>query len=131
MLSHKLVSIYEKEDNQVFKSKVKNWRLKFVYKNLKGLDYQPDQSQQSDKLKLPKWVKVSKGISNEILSLVTEAKNNKLKTRVDKKEFTLDNAESLLKGLVSGKIDGNEGKERYNKIVDDVNAILKAKITKS
>ena len=106
-------------------------RLKFVYKNLKGLDYQPDQSQQSDKLKLPKWVKVSKGRSNEILSLVTEAKNNKLKTRVDKKEFTLDDAESLPKGLVNGKIDGSEAKERCNKIIDDVNVILKAKITKN
>ena len=51
-----MISIYKKEDNQVFKSKVKKWRLKFVYKNLKGLDCQPDQSLQSDKLKLPKWV---------------------------------------------------------------------------
>ena len=105
------------------------------YKNLKDLDYQPDQlqqsdqpqqsnqPQQSDKLKLRKWVKVSKKRFNEILSIVTEAKSNKLKTSVDKK--------SLLKGLINGKINGSEAKERYNKTVDDVDTILKARVTKN
>ena len=65
------------------------------------------------------------------MSIVTEAKNNKLKTNTNKKEFTLDNAESLLKGLINGKIDGSEAKERYNKIVDSVDTILKAEVTKS
>ena len=63
-----------------FKSEDKNWRLEHDYKNLKDLDYQPDQSQQSDKLQLPKWVNVSKERFNEILRIVTEVKNNKLKT---------------------------------------------------
>ena len=49
---------------------------------------------------------------NEILSIVTETKNNKLKTSVDKKEFTLDDAKNLLKGLINRKIDGSEAKER-------------------
>ena len=105
------------------------------YKNLKDLDYQPDQQQQpdqpqqsnqpqqSDKLKLPKWVKVSKERFNEILSIFTEPKSNKLKTSVDKKSF--------LKGLINGKINGSEAKERYNKIVDDVDTILKARVTKN
>ena len=65
------------------------------------------------------------------MSIVTEAKNNKLKTNTNKKEFTLDNAESLLKGLINGKIDGSKAKERYNKIVDSVDTILKAEVTKS
>ena len=50
----------------------------------------------------------SEEIFNEILSIVTEAKNNGFKTNVDGREITLDNAESLLKGIGSGKIDRSE-----------------------
>ena len=53
--------------------------------------------------KLPKWVGVSKERFNEILSTITKAKNDGLKTNVDGREITLDNAESLLKGIVSKK----------------------------
>ena len=49
---------------------------------------------------------------NEILSIVTETKNSKLNTSADKKEFTLDDAKNLLKGLINRKIDGSEAKER-------------------
>ena len=51
-----------------------------------------------DQLKLPKWVNLSKERFNEILSINTKAKNNGLKTNVDVRGITLDNAESLLKG---------------------------------
>ena len=61
--------------NQTFKSRDKKWRLKHVYKNLKDLDYQPDQLQ-PDQLVLPKWIKVTINRFNEIQSLVTEAKKN-------------------------------------------------------
>ena len=76
------------------------------------------------RLMLPKWVKVSKKRFNEILGTITEAKNNGLKINVDRKEITLDKAESLLKRVGSGKIDGHEFKEKYNNIVDDVEKIL-------
>ena len=56
---------------------------------------------------LPKWVKVSKKKINEILSTITEAKYNGLKVTVDGREITLDKAESLLKGVGSGQIDGH------------------------
>ena len=102
-----------------------------MIRNLKDLDYQPDQPQQSDKLKLPIWVKVSKEIFNEMLSIATKAKNNKLKTSTNKEEFTLDDDKRLLKGQVNGKIDRNEAKERYNKTFDNVNTILEARITKN
>ena len=45
---------------------------------------------------------------NEILSTVTEAKNNGFKTNVDRREITLDNAESLLKGKSRGEINKRE-----------------------
>ena len=60
----------------------------FEYKVLPG--------EQPDELKLPKWVKASKKRFNEILSIITKAKNNRLKVNVDKTgSITLDNAETL------------------------------------
>ena len=49
---------------------------------------------------------------NEILSIITEAKNNGLKTTVDGREITLDNAESLVKDVGSGIIDQREFKKK-------------------
>ena len=40
---------------------------------------------------------------NEILSTITKAKEDGLKTNVDGGEITLDSAESLLKGIASKK----------------------------
>ena len=73
-----LIKIYRKEYNQVFKSKDENWRQKHDYKNLKDLNYQPDQiqpgqPQQSDQSRLPTWVKATKSRFNEIQSIITEA----------------------------------------------------------
>ena len=50
MLCDELIEIYKKEYGQAFKSKDKKWNLRHDYKNLKDLDYQPDQQQQPDKL---------------------------------------------------------------------------------
>ena len=66
----------------------------------------------------------SKTRFNEILSIITEAKNNGLKANVDGEEITLDKAESLLKGRSSKKINKHDFKEKYNDIVDDVEKIL-------
>ena len=81
-------------------------------------------STKSDTVKLPKWVKVSKKRLNEILSIIIEAKNNRLNANVDGEKITLDKAESLLKDISSKKIDGHELKEKCNDIVDDINKIL-------
>ena len=64
------------------------------------------------RLMLPKWIKVSEKRFNEILSTVTEGKNNRFKTNVDRKEITLDNAESLLKDTGSGKINKRDFKKK-------------------
>ena len=80
---------------------------------------------QPDELKRLKWVNVSKERFNEILSTITEAKNDGLKTNVDGREIALDNAESLLKDIASRKITGSEFKREYNNIVDDVEAMQK------
>ena len=49
------------------------------------------------RLMLTKWINVSEKRFNEVLSTVTEAKNNGFKINADRREITLDNAESLLK----------------------------------
>ena len=77
-----------------------NKKKKFNYKQFQLGDII---STKSDKLKLPKWIKVSEKRFNEILSMITEAKNNGLKTNVDGEEITLDKAESLLKDISSKK----------------------------
>ena len=81
-------------------------------------------SSKPNRLMLPKWVKVSEERFNEILSTVTKAKNEGLRTNVDGREITLDNTEILLKDLGIGTLDGNEFKREYNNIVSDVNAII-------
>ena len=54
-----------------------------------------------DQLKLPIWVNVKRKRFDEILSTITKAKNNGLKTSVDGRKITLDNAESLPKCIGS------------------------------
>ena len=46
MVYDELIDIYKKEYDQVFKSRDNDWNLKHDLKNLKNLDYQPDQLQQ-------------------------------------------------------------------------------------
>ena len=76
----------------------------FEYKFLPG--------KQTDKSELPKWVNVNKKRFNEILSTVTKAKNEGLRTNVDGREITLDNTESLLKDLDNGMLGKHEFKNR-------------------
>ena len=68
---------------------------------------------------------------NKTLSAATEAKRNELKTSVEGKEFTLDDAESLLEGIINGRINGSEAKKRCNNIDDDKDPIVKAKVSKN
>ena len=113
MLSDELIKDYKKDYNQTFKRKDKDWRQKHGYNGLKHLEFLPDRLHtdqlQPDQLKsgkswLPKWVKVNKERFNEILSIVTEAKSNKLKTSVDKNIITVNSVEELVKDIASKKL---------------------------
>ena len=73
---------------------------------------------------LPKWVEISEKRFNDILSTVTKAKNDRLRTNVDGREITLDNTESLLKDLGNELIDRHESKNSCNNTVDNIEAIL-------
>ena len=95
-------------------------------------EYKFFSGEQSDELKLPKWVKVNKKRFNEILSTVTKVKNDRLRINADGRDITLDNTENLLKDLGNGILDGDHFKNRYNNIANDVEAIVnKALITRS
>ena len=61
---------------------------------------------------------------NGILSTVTKAKNEGLRTNVDGREITLDNTKKLLKDLGNGILDEHEFKNRYKDIFNDVEAIV-------
>ena len=85
-----------------------------------------------DELKLPRYVGASKERFNEILNIITKVKNDGLRTNEDGREITLNNIESLLKCLASGKINTSQFKKEYNNFVDDVKAILqKPMVTRS
>ena len=113
MLSDESIKDYKKDYNQTFKRKDKDWRQKHGYNGLKHLEFLPDRLHtdqlqpdqlKSGKLWLPKWVKVNKERFNEILSIVTEAKSNKLKTSVDKNIITVNSVEELVKDIASKKL---------------------------
>ena len=84
--------------------------------------------EQSDESELPKWVNRNKKKINEILSTVTKARNEGLRTNVDGREITQDNTESLLKDLGNRILDWSEFKNRYNEIANDVEAIVNKSI---
>ena len=83
-------------------------------------------------LKQETQLEINKKRFNEILSTVTKAKNEGLRINVDGRRITLDNTESLLKVLGNGILNRHEFKNRYNNIVDDIEAIVnKPKITRN
>ena len=104
------------KESTVFQNKMID--VDYYLFNSLGISSQPGRSMLSE------WVEVSEERFNEILSTVTKAKNEGLRTNVDGREITLDNTEILLKDLGNGTLDGNEFKREYNNIVSDVNAII-------
>ena len=81
-------------------------------------------SSKPGRLMLLNWVDISEKRFNEILSTVTKAKNDGLRTNVDGREILLDNTESWLQNLGNGILDWLEFKSRYNNIVDDIEVIV-------
>ena len=75
---------------------------------------------------LPKWVKVTKNRFDEIQSIATETKNNKLKTTIGGK--TINSVEELIKDTASRKTECKKALDRYNAILDSgVNKIINLK----
>ena len=91
LLYDELTRIYKKEYNQVFKSKDKDWRQKYDYKNLKDLDYQADETDEEDKTDeaIPEWVEVSKNRFDATKNKINRNIDNGLEITVRDKKITL------------------------------------------
>ena len=66
---------------------------------------------------------------NEIKDVITKANESKLMTRLEGRNITLKNAEKLLEGIISGKINKKKARDMYNNIAEDVNKLNKLKPT--
>ena len=133
--------MYKKEYEQVFENKDENWGENHDYKNLKDFSYQVDEVNKADVTEkededetdqeLPPWIKVPKNRFNEIKDVITRPNESKLMTRLEKRNITLENAEKLLEGIISEKINKKKAKNMYNNIAEDVNKLNKLKPTES
>ena len=75
--------------------------------------------------------KVQKSIFNEIKDVITRANESKLITRLEGRNITLKNAEKLLEGMISGKINKKKVRDMCNDIAEDVNKLNKLKPAES
>ena len=72
--------------------------------------------------------KSSKNSSDEIQSIITEAKKNELKATIDWNNITVNNTEKLLKDIASGKIRHKKAHNRYSSIMEnDVSKIFNSR----
>ena len=71
------------------------------------------------------------GRFNEIKDVIIRANENKLMTRLEKRNVALKNVEKLLEGIISGKINKKKARVMYNDIAEDVNKLNKLKPTES
>ena len=74
---------------------------------------------------------MSKSRFNEIKDVITKANESKLMTKLEGRNITLKNAEKLLEGIMSGKINKKKAKDMYNNIAEDVNKLNKLNPTGS
>ena len=125
-----MVNIYKEEYDWAYGIKNEACRQKYDYKKLKDLNYQPDQPQQPDQ-SIPPWVKVLKNRFNAIESIITKDKKSGLKTRIDKKEFKVNDMEKLIKDVPSNKITLEEVIAKYKSIGIDIIKISNLRITKN
>ena len=138
MLYNKWIDMYKKEYEKVFENKDEDWK-KTHYKNLKDFSYQVDEvnkvgvTEKEDEdetdQELPPWIQVPKSRFNEIKDVIIKANESKLMTRLEKRNITLKNAENLLEGIISGKINKKKTRDIYNDIAEDVNKLKRLKST--
>ena len=65
------------------------------------------------------------------VNVITRANESKLITRLEGGNITLKNAEKLLQGMISRKINKKKARDMYNDVAEDVNKLNKLNSTKS
>ena len=68
---------------------------------------------------------------NEIKDVITKANESKLMNRLEGRNITLKNAEKLLEGIISEKINKKKAKDIYYNIAEDVSKLNKLKPTET
>ena len=98
--------------NNENKNDYRNNMLSIIDRIYQFFEYKFLPGKQTDKSELQKWVNINKKKFNEILSTVTKAKSEGLRTNVDEREITLDDIESLLKVLGNRILDKHAFKNK-------------------
>ena len=98
--------------NNENKNDYRNNMLSIIDRIYQFFEYKFLPGKQTDKSELQKWVNINKKKFNEILSTVTKAKSEGLRTNVDEREITLDDIESLLKVLGNRTLDKHAFKNK-------------------
>ena len=68
---------------------------------------------------------------NEIKDVTTRANEGKLMNRLEGRNIRLKNAEKLLEGMISEKINKKKARSMYSDIAEDLNKLNKSKLTES
>ena len=116
-----MINVNKKEYGQVFESKDKGWKLKHDYKNLKDLDYQPDQPQKPDQ-ELSLWIE-SEDRFNELKNHILSVKDNALKTSTSDNHYNFNGMKKLIKDITNNKITIDDVINKVKKISSHVNKI--------
>ena len=98
--------------NNENKNDYRNNMLSIIDRIYQFFEYKFLPGKQTDKSELQKWVNINKKKINGILSTVTKAKSEGLRTNVDEREITLDDIESLLKVLGNRILDKHAFKNK-------------------
>ena len=98
--------------NNENKNDYRNNMLSIIDRIYQFFEYKFLPGKQTDKSELQKWVNINKKKFNEILSTVTKAKSEGLRTNVGEREITLDDIESLLKVLGNRILDKHAFKNK-------------------
>ena len=95
-----------------------------------GEDEEDEENEKDEAI--PEWVKMTKSRFDRIRSMIIRGVNNGLKTKIDNKTITLNNAKKMIEDIVSGKIDKNEAVSMYNNIiVIEFKTVMKSQSTKN
>ena len=66
---------------------------------------------------------------NEIKDVITRSDESRLMTSIGERKITLKNANKLLEGIISGKIDKKKARKMYKSIAEDSNKVNRLELT--
>ena len=124
--------MYEKEYEQVSKSKSEGWKKKNDYENFKEFKNYANKikdeetGKRTDEKTDITWIHRSKNDFNNLLNKVSRYQTDGLRTKAGDKTITLGNTKNFLKDIITGRVKNREeAKSEYLKTVFKDNDLLK------